>query len=192
MSSEVKRRLVHASGTLVPLSYLLGVFTWEELRFIVLAGSILAIVLEFVRLSIGLDWIVYDALTREYEQDSVGGYALATFGGTVVIWAFEPQIAVPALLMLTIADPISGVLSSGQLRPAKQASVLFVTFGVCVFIASLFVPPPAAVLGALAATLADGVKPVISGYVIDDNLTIPIWSAVAMFVGVQYLSGSGF
>ena len=38
----------------------------------------------------------------------------------------------------------------------------------------------AALAGAGAATLADGVKPQIAGRVLDDNLTIPVAAAVAM------------
>ena len=187
MSGEVKRRLVHVSGTAAPASYLLGILSWQQLQILLVAGSLAALLLEIVRLSIGLDWAIFDELTREYEQDNLAGYALYAFGMTAVVLAFDPQIAVPAMLMLTIADPISGLLGAGQLRPVKRGSILLVTFGVCVLIASLFVPITAAILGAVVATLADGAKPVISGYVIDDNITIPIGAAVAMFVGLQYL-----
>ena len=192
MSDEVKRRLVHVSGTAIPAGYLLGLLSWEELGWFLLLCSAAALVLETIRLLIGLDWTIYDQLTREYEQDNLAGYALYMFGMAAVALIFRPQVAVPAMLMLTIADPISGLLGSGRLRPAKRGSILLVTFSVCVFIASWFVPLAVAVLGAVVATLADGVKPVISGYVIDDNITIPIGAAVAMFVGLQYLSGIAF
>ncbi len=43
-------------------------------------GAVVVCVLEAVRLSTGLDWVVYDRLTREYEQDNVAGYALYTSG----------------------------------------------------------------------------------------------------------------
>ena len=189
MASEVKRRLVHVSGTAVPLGYEIGsrleLLDWSAVQWFLLAGSVAALGLELVRLFVGLDWRIFDELTRSYEQENLAGYALYAFGMTVVAFAFDPQIAVPAMLMLTIADPVSGLLGSGAL--AKGADVLFVTFAICVLIASLFVPPAAAVLGATIATLADGVKPVIAGYVIDDNLTIPIGAAAAMFVALRYL-----
>ncbi|MEA5388712.1 dolichol kinase [Haloarculaceae archaeon H-GB11] len=193
MRDEVARRLVHASGTLVPVGYLLlEPITWTVVRAFLVVGTVAALVLETVRLLVGLDWIVFDRLTREYEQDNLAGYALYAIGMTTVALAFEPRIGVPAMLMLTIADPISGLLSSGELKTAKQTFVLLVTFGVSTFIASLFVTPLAAVFGGLVATLADGVKPVIAGYVVDDNLTIPIGAAVAMFLGVTYLPATVF
>lgn len=187
MSGEVKRRLVHVSGTGLPALYLLGLLQWEQLRWILLLGSGVALVLEIIRLLVGLDWQIYDELTRSYEQDNLAGYALYFFGMTATAWVFEPRIAIPAMLMLTIADPISGLIGSGELG-IKAVHTLLVTFAVCVLIASVLgLPLPAAVLGAVAATLADGVKPVIAGYVIDDNLTIPIGAAVAIFVALRYL-----
>ncbi len=171
----------------MPALYLLDLVTWQQLQELLVLGSASALVLEIVRLFVGLNWRIYDELTREYEQENLAGYALYAFGMTATALAFEPRVAVPAILMLTIADPISGVLGSGELG-VKAAHTLLVTFAVCVTIASLLgLPLLAAVLGALVATLADGVKPVVAGYVIDDNLTIPIGAGVAMFVGVRYL-----
>ncbi|WP_423743664.1 dolichol kinase (plasmid) [Haladaptatus sp. SPP-AMP-3] len=187
MAGEVKRRLVHVSGTGFPALYLLGLLTWEQLRWLLLLGSAVALALEIIRLLVGLDWKIYDELTRSYEQDNLAGYALYFFGMTATAWVFEPRIAIPAMLMLTIADPISGLIGSGELG-IKAVHTLLVTFAVCVLIASVLgLPLPAAILGAVAATLADGVKPVIAGYVIDDNLTIPIGAAVAIFVALRYL-----
>lgn len=193
LPDEVTRRLVHASGTAVPLSYLLlesplGAATaWRLVRALLLFGLVVATVLEVVRLWVGLDWWVYEKLTREYEQDNPAGYFLGVLGLAAVALAFEPSIGVPAMLMLTIADPFSGLLSSGGLEGAKQLWVLAATFGLATLLAAPFVPPTAAVLGGLATAVADGVKPVVRGYVIDDNISIPVAAGVAMFVAVEFL-----
>lgn len=186
MRSEVKRRLVHVSGTAIPVAYVVDAVTWRQLRWLLAAGLVAALALEAVRLFVGLNWRIFDELTREYEQEHLAGYALYAFGMTTVALLFEPRVGVPAMLMLTIADPISGLLSASELRAAKRSHILLVTFAVSVFIASLFVPPVAALLGAVVATLADGVKPVVSGYVIDDNLTIPIGAALVMWLALRY------
>lgn len=191
MGYEFRRRLVHASGAVVPGTYLVdsafsvGVVTWNVVRIVAVVGIVLAFVLEFLRLYAGLDWNIFEQLTREYEQESVAGYALYVASGAVVILVFGPQIAVPALFMLTLADPISGLLSSGELRTVKRPRVLGVMFAVCFALAVPFVPLVAAVAGAVGATVADGVKPVVAGYVVDDNLTIPILSAGAMWIVLQ-------
>ncbi|NEU59091.1 dolichol kinase [Halorussus sp. MSC15.2] len=187
LHSEVKRRLVHVSGTGFPALYLLDLASYDQLRLLLVASSVGALILEVVRLFVGLDWRIFDELTREYEQENLAGYALYMFGMTAATLAFSPRVAIPAMLMLTIADPISGLAGSGELG-VKATHTLLLTFGVCLLITSLSgLPLVTAALGALAATLADGMKPIVAGYVIDDNLTIPVGSAVVMYVALRYL-----
>ncbi|QIO21311.1 dolichol kinase [Haloarcula sp. JP-L23] len=190
MADEVARRLVHATGSAVPLSYLLApdLVTWRVVQTFLAVCLVTVVFLEFVRLSIGLDWAIYDRLTREYEQDNPAGYALYIVGMAVVAGAvavgLPTTVAVPAMFMLAIGDPISGLLGSAEASNVKQAWVLLVMFGVCTLLASPFVSPAAAVLGGVAATFADGVKPTIAGYVVDDNFAIPVLAAAAMWVGL--------
>lgn len=192
MESEIARRVVHASGSLLPLAYVAGLLTWTHVQVAVAAGCALAIALEVIRLIVGLEWWIYDHLTREYEEDNLAGYALALISVTIVVFAVEPAIAVPSILMLTLGDPISGLLGSGDSAVLgdpgtfevirKRGSVLGIMFGVCTAIALPFVTPVAAVVSGVAAMLADGIKPVVFTYVIDDNLTIPLAAAGAMWL----------
>ena len=190
--SELQRRLVHASGSLVPLGYLAGVAPWSAVKGLLVVSALVATVLEVLRLGVGLDWAIYDRLTREYEQDNPAGYALYIVGMAVVAGAVSFGLPIPvaiaAMLMLAIGDPISGLLGSTEASNVKQLWVLLVMFGVCTLLAAPFVPTAAAVLGGVAATFADGVKPTIAGYVVDDNLSIPVLGAVAMWVGLVALS----
>lgn len=194
MALEPGRRLVHASGAVVPGAYLLdthvlqtGIVTWSAIQLLAVAGLVVTAVLEAARLYGGFEHVIYDRLTREYEQDTVAGYALYVVGGTITAFVFEPQIAVPALFMLTLADPVSGMLSSGGLRKIARPRVLVGMFAVSFLLAIPFVPPIVAVAGALGATLADGVKPMINGYVVDDNLTIPVIAAGSMWVALAFV-----
>ncbi len=184
MADEVARRLVHASGSVVPLLWVANLLAWEEVRLVLIGGIALTLVLEGLRLLAGLEWVVYDKLTREYEQDNLAGYALYVFGGGLVGLVFRPEIAVPAMLMLTIGDPISGLLGSDELRKVKRAPVLIAMFVVSTVLAWPFLPFAAVVPAALAATLADGVKPVFRGYVVDDNLSIPVAAAVVAYIAL--------
>lgn len=174
MDEEVERRLVHASGSVFPLLYVFDVLTWPQLQLVLLGGAAFAATLEFVRLAVGLGWPLFDRLTREYEQDNLAGYALYTFSGTAASLLFPPAAAVPAMFMLTIGDPVSGLLGTGELRQVKRPAVLLTMFAVSTLLALPFVAPVVAALGGLAAMVADGVKPIVRGYVIDDNLTIPL------------------
>ena len=187
LGEETPRRLVHASGSVLPLLYILQLATWTQVRALFIAGSVAAAVLELLRLSVGLDWRIYDRLTRSYEQDNVAGYAYYMFSTTAVVLAFEPRIAIPSVLMLTIGDPISGLAGSGELRRVKRSRALAAMFGTCVVLAAPFLygTPLAVFLGALIATIADGVKPTVEGYIIDDNLTIPPAAAGAIWAGIE-------
>jgi dolichol kinase len=188
---EIRRRLVHVAGAGFPGLYLLdrelglGI-GWAGVRTLLVTATLVAAVIEGVRLSGRLpDRIedrVFEPLVRPYERDNAAGYALFLLGATVAS-AFPPTAAVPAMLMLAIADPISGVLSAGSI--AKRAHVVLATFGVCTLLALPFVSSIPAVAGAVTATVADGHKPVIRTYVIDDNLTIPIGAAAAITLGLH-------
>ena len=183
--SEVERRLVHVAGAAFPLAYLAGVVTWHQLRVVYVLGLGLAAVLEFLRLVVGVEWWLFTELTREYERENVAGYALYTIGSTVTVLVFRPEIAVPAVFLLTLVDPVSGLLARNEFREPKRPGVLAATFTLSTLVAAAFVPLPAALLAAAVTTVADGLTPVVRGHAIDDNLTIPIGAAVAMWVGLQ-------
>lgn len=175
---EIGRRLVHASGAAIPLSYLLGV-PWSWIQLGLVGGIVVVGLLEALRLRRGLEWWVFEQLTREYEQEKVAGYALYVVSMAAVAVVFEPQIAVPSMLMLAIADPIGGMLGGDDPIPVKRPLALAGTFVVCAAIALPFLPASATVAAAAAATVADGVFVQVRGYVLDDNLTIPVAASVA-------------
>lgn len=188
-AEELERRLVHASGIGFPALYWLGWVTWREFGYLLLLLSAGAAALEAVRLFVGFEWVVFDRLTREYEQDNPAGYALYAFSLTFVALVFDPHVALPGMLMLIMGDPISGLLGSNDAGRAKRVAVLGAMFGVCLLLAVPFLVPvagpvvglAAAAAGAAGATFADGFKPVVATYVIDDNLSIPPLSCGAIF-----------
>jgi dolichol kinase len=112
-------------------------------------------------------------------------YLFAFEPGTEVagVLPYRPGVAASAMLMLALADPVSGLLASGEFRKVKRLRVLVATFAVATLVALPFVPLLPAAFGGVAAAVADGVKPVVAGYVLDDNLTIPPAAAVGMTVG---------
>ena len=183
-----QRRLVHLSGALVPIAYLATVLSWRLVQYLLAIGAGLAITLEVVRLYVGLDWVVFDRLTRDYEQTNPAGYALAVVGSALVVWVFEPLIAVPALLLLTIVDPVSGVLSTvDDVDRWKPPWVMGVAFLLGLAIAVPLLPLRAAVPVATVVVVADAVKPRIWGFVIDDNVSIPVSAAVVGWLALAYL-----
>lgn len=191
--SELRRRGIHVSGTAFPAAYVADLVTYAQLQLL-LAGLLGGVaLLEFVRLVVGYQHPIYDELTREYEADNVAGYALFFVGATAAVTLFPAWIGVPAVLMLSVGDPISGVLGSAEATTAKETAVLVVMFLVCFAVALPFavgavgrLPGVAvAAAGAAGAAFADGIKPVVAGYVIDDNLSIPPTAAAGMWLLAQ-------
>jgi len=191
---EFERRLVHAGGTLYPVPYLLGWLSWTETGYLLAAGLAVVTLLELLRLSgaAGLLDPLYDALVREYEADGVAGYALYQVSMTGVVLLLEPTLAIPAMWMLSIGDPVSGMLGDNGATEPKRPAVWVAMFAVCLALALPFTVPAFGTVagalvaggGALVATVADGVPPVVRGIAIDDNLTIPPAAAAGMLLAL--------
>lgn len=186
IKGEVGRRLVHASGSVLPALYLLELATWRQVQGLFVLAAAVTLVLEALRLTVGLDWFIYEYFTREYEQDSIAGYPQYMVSSAAVVVVFAPEIAIPAVLMLMIGDPIIGALSANELRTVKRPPVLLAMFAICALIAMpfLYATPLAVALGAAGGMVADGVKPEIRGHIVDDNLTIAPLAAAGMWLGV--------
>lgn len=186
---ELERRLVHASGAVLVAPYLLGWLTWGQTGLLLAVGVVAVVALEYLRIVVGLDHLIYRKLTRPYEADSPAGYALYMVSMAGVALLFEPAVAIPGMLMLALADPVSGALGDNDADEPKRPAVLVVTFLVCLALALPFTVPAAgagagtiaAIVGAAGATVADGVPAVIRGRPVDDNLTIPPAAAVGIF-----------
>lgn len=195
MRAEVSRRLVHALGAVVPLSYVADVAAWGDIRLLVAIGIVAALTIEVLRLFARVEVPGVGRLIRGYEEEYVAGYALYLLGGGAVALAFDPDVAVPALLMLTLGDPIAGLLTGespaiiGDPRRltvmVKRVRVLAVMFALCLAFGLYSLDPPAAAAAATVATAGDGLKPAYRGYVLDDNLSIPIGAALAAVAAME-------
>ena len=187
---EFERRVVHASGTLYPVPYLLGWISWATTGWLLIGSVVVAAVLEALRLtdSVGPLDPLYDALVREYESDGIAGYALYQVGMAAAAIAFAPVFAVPAMWMLSVGDPVSGSLGENTATEPKRlpvvAAMVFVCFGIAVpYAIPAFGPDPGVIValaGAVPAAVADGLPPLIRGVAVDDNLTIPPAAATGM------------
>lgn len=196
---EFERRVVHMGGALYPVPHLLGWLSWGETTAVLLAGVAVVGLLELLRLTGNAGPLspLYAALVREYEADGIAGYALyqASMAGVALAAMTSlatPTLAVPAMWMLAIGDPVSGSLGDNGPTEPKRPAVWVAMWLVCVALAAPFTLPAfgttvgiaVAAAGAACATVADGLPPVIRGVAIDDNLTIPPAALAGMVVVV--------
>ncbi|MCK4929217.1 MAG: hypothetical protein KAR76_05730 [Methanosarcinales archaeon] len=195
ISKELLRKSIHLAGMLILVAYyFLGRFTvlfWLSLIVIVILQ------LEWMRLH---GYISYPAvLLRPSEEHRVAGYVYSTTAAFIVIALFPKTIAITAITMAVLGDFSSGIAGAvwgkkadvRQMRlPIKPVPILLVmllvsfTTGYLAAHAPGLAPLPvySVALGAIGATLADGVPWQIRGHMLDDNLTIPLVSAMLMLV----------
>ena len=183
--AEVRRKALHLCGVTIPLFYLLFPKDWIILGFLI--GFCIIALLEWLRFQ---GCITLPAL-REREHRNIPAYVFFFIGAFLSVLIFEKSIAITAILMLAIGDTASaltGVLIDVEPRwhesRRKRLEVMLVMFVTCFVIGWLMLfAIPLAVLGALGATMADGLPLRIRGYRFDDNLTIPLFAGALMSVG---------
>jgi dolichol kinase len=195
ISKELLRKSIHLAGMLIPVAYyFLGRFT---VLFWLSPIVIVTLQFEWMRLR---GYISYPApLLRPSEEHRVAGYVYSIIAAFIVIALFPKTIAIAAITMAVLGDLSSGIAGAvwgkkadvRQMRlPIKPVPIMLVMLLVCFSTGYLAAHAPGLVpltvysvaLGALGATLADGVLWQIRGHVFDDNLTIPLVSAVLMLV----------
>ena len=200
LSTEARRKAIHLTGLSVPAALLL--FGKAEAIGFVAAALAVAALLERARLSGKLRL----PAVRDHEEERVAGYFYYILGALMTVALFSPPIAAAAMLMLALGDAASGIIGSvvrgsavrtrmmeGGGRRTKPMPVVAGTFAVCLLVgnaASLlegiyFVGPgvltlPVRTVGAAAATFADAIPLTFRGKIIDDNLSIPLFSGSAM------------
>ena len=124
---------------------------------------------------------------RDKEKKKIGGHAFFMLGASLSILLFDKQIAIASISMLAIGDAASGIAQSvkrgtlvtleGYKRGIKPPDVILTMFSVSFLVGYFILDSLAmAVIGAIGATIADGVYLKICSVMIDDNLTIPLYS----------------
>jgi dolichol kinase len=195
ISKELLRKSIHLAGMLFPVAYyFLGRFT---VLFWLSPIVIVTLQFEWMRLR---GYISYPAvLLRPSEEHRVAGYVYSIIAAFIVIALFPKTIAIAAITMAVLGDLSSGIAGAvwgkkadvRQMRlPIKPVPILLVMLLVSFLTGYLAAHAPglahlpvySVALGALGATLADGVPWQIRGHILDDNLIIPLVSAVLMLV----------
>jgi dolichol kinase len=189
LKEEAKRKTIHICGVAIPVLYL---FLSKE---VILFAFGLAFIVIFVSEWLRLHGIVSLPFLRNKEEKAIGAYVFFMIGAFLSILIFEKRIAIAAILMLAIGDAASGLTGAviNEDKPElyerrmKSPEVMLVMFVTSLILGWLVLHSlPVAVLGALGATIADGVPLRVYNVPIDDNLTIPLLSGVLMSFGSMW------
>ncbi len=189
-SEELGRRVIHSLSGIVAILYLLDIYAWSEIQALTALAFVSVVYLEYDRLVLGNSFFPF---YRNYEKNTLAGYSWAVFGIFLAVFLFKPSIAVVSIFLLSFADPIQGIIYNkfgpSEFRKIKPVSMLSIMFLISLIIATsvsqlqkIDLSMIEIISGALGATLADGTKFNIKEYILDDNLTIPLYSGLAMTI----------
>lgn len=189
---QLGRRLFHAGAGLL----LAGVLHWhvaeaDRLLAAAVLGvlAVLLLLADLARLRIPLlnraFFVIFRPLASPREAANLASSTWYAVGCALTVALFPLAMAVPAILVLALADPVASYLGRrwGR-RPLGKGSVegsaLFLLVAVVLLLA--FVPPMSAVVAALVGTWVERTP-----WSVDDNLSVPL--AIG---GVLWLMARGF
>ncbi|KYC44570.1 MAG: Cytidylyltransferase family protein [Candidatus Methanofastidiosum methylothiophilum] len=182
MDSELRRKIFHEIGLLIPISYLF--FDKKDAIFGMSILVIIFVFVEFLRLryNFGTEFIpkVVGKTVRDYEEVDLSAATYFIISSFFTVLLFEKFIAIAAISYNSIGDFFSAIIGKrfGKIKymGGKKSLEGSIACFVSCFIVGLFVLNPLmAIAGALAATFAEG-------YLIkvNDNLSIPILSGIVL------------
>ncbi len=200
----VKRKLFRMVGLLFPSVYLLsGLLLPPRYDRI----PVLVILALFVGWMIFLEswrfrnpkvnrWLFdhFKGFTKEKERERLSTTTLFLIAAFLTIAIFDRGVAIPALLFLTVGDPVAEIVgvNYGRLKILRGktlegtlagAAACLLAGSPLLLIDSLGLDPPVLAVGAAAAALTE-----LLPFPIDDNFTIPLGSALAMIAARALVS----
>ena len=178
---------------------LLGLFIYKKIglveeaaAFILLAFSVAAFLMEFLRLRNEklnqILMLVMKPVMRESERNAVSGLPFYALGVSLALFFFPERIAILAILFLIFADPIAsffGILyGRDKILPNKSLQGTIAAFSVCYIVTiayGLIYASPSINLVVIAAGVIGSISEMCSQFV-DDNLCIPVVSGLGLYL----------
>ena len=176
--SSLARKAFHFSGVVIPVTYLLC----DRTIALCFAGVLLSIsvVVEWLRMKGHLRITLLEKHMKEQEATRPTGSFFFLVSSFATVLIFSKEAAVPALFVLSISDPFSSFIGYrlGRTPLAGKTVEGTVAFFLSAYIVLAFFPLKvhAVVAGAFAASLTE----LLSSRLIDDNLWIPIVTALVI------------
>ncbi|MDP7609125.1 MAG: hypothetical protein QF814_05325 [Candidatus Marinimicrobia bacterium] len=190
-SEEIKRKIIHLSNSVIPLSYYFFVEDRLMMIWILLSITIFFVAVDYFRFRIG--WIqkwfsvFFSSMLRKHElEGKLTGATWAFIGATISVFLFEKDIAVLALLFMSVGDTIAALIGQqyGKIKIGEKTIEGFAGGLVSCILISIFFPSVNwinRIAGSLIASLIE-----LSPIPVDDNLMIPLISGgmMTLFRGI--------
>ena len=190
-SEEIKRKIIHLSNSVIPLSYYFFVEDRLMMIWILLSITIFFVAVDYFRFRIG--WIqkwfsvFFSSMLRKHElEGKLTGATWAFIGATISVFLFEKDIAVLALLFMSVGDTVAALIGQqyGKIKIGEKTIEGFSGGLVSCILISIFFPSVNwinRIAGSLIASLIE-----LSPIPVDDNLMIPLISGgmMTLFRGI--------
>ncbi len=190
---EIARKLIHLSSVAIAILYC---FMTRELALLLLfplfAGFLLVDLLKNVVPSLSR-WYhrTFDPMLREHELarkwPQLNGATFISFSALFLVLFFPKLIAITCFALVAVSDTMAALFGKkfGKHMIGTKSLEGSLAFLVSALVIVAIVPGldrSAGILTALFATIAEALSLQIKGYKIDDNLTIPLSSAIVCYL----------
>ena len=182
---EIKRKLIHLGNSVIPIGYYFFIHDRMLMVWILFSMSLCFVTIDYFRSRI--DWIqkwfklFFSPMLRKHElEGKLTGASWVLIGGTISVFLFEKDIAVLALLFMSVGDSVAALigLRYGKIKIGEKSLEGFAGGLIsCIFV-SIFFPSITwinRISGSLSASLIE-----LSTIPMDDNFKIPIISGGVM------------
>ena len=189
--NEIYRKTIHLFASVIPLAYYMVIPDQWLAILIMLAFSVLSITIEICRNRLPKFKIIFNYYFHYFLRDheskgEITGATWLLIGSCITIVLFPKEIAVPALLFLTVGDTFAAIV--GITFPMGRIKGKTISGSLSGFVLSLSVilpvmhdtNPDVLILGGFTAMLIE-----LLPIPVDDNLTIPLFSGLVLHSGSQ-------
>ena len=185
--NEILRKILHIFSLIVPLAYLFFVIDKEMMLTYIFIAILIAFLIEISRIKYSNFQNIFNKyfglmLRGEEKNGKITGATWMLLGWFTTILLFPFDIAVAALIFLSIGDAIAGLVGKTfPIYKVKDKSLSGTLAGIigCVLsvvILNLTLPLSIIIIGAASAMFIE-----LLPLPLDDNLTIPNFSGIVMF-----------
>ena len=185
--NEILRKIVHISSLIVPLSYLFFIVDKESMLTYILIAINIAFLIEISRIKFSNFQNIFNKyfglmLRGEEKNGKITGATWMLLGWFTTILLFPIDIAVAALIFLSIGDAIAGLIGKTfPIYKVKDKTISGTLAGIIVCVSSVLILNPSLplciiIIGAVSAMFIE-----LLPLPLDDNLTIPNFSGIVMF-----------
>lgn len=131
---------------------------------------------------------LFRSLIRPHEEEHLLGSTHYMIAALLSVIVFDHEVAIAALAFLVLGDAAAAIVGKRFGTPrywGKSPQGSIACFVTCLAMGLLLLDsPPVALVGAVAATLAEALPSPL-----DDNMRVPIFSGIAMQLALRLIQG---